>query len=244
MPNITYYEALSSKIMTQIFDNNTFRLHTMKAEVMTYRDADGNVVRLEGTDFKYTANGEVKGGTVSSVIIRDGDGHLLQTVKDINPGDTTADPEVPADTASDAEYLYSYFKNDRASALSFLFNSDRDHLFGSRKADIMDGGDRADYIFGGAGNDILTGGAGMDHLTGGGGKDLFYFKQGDGRDIVTDFHDSGRNHDQILISKNQYAILEKHQSGHDVILDFGWGDQLILEHMQASHIGKDDFQLY
>jgi hypothetical protein len=35
--------------------------------------------------------------------------------------------------------------------------------------------------------------------------------------------------------------LEKHRHGHDVVLDFGSGDQMIIENARAAEIGKDDF---
>lgn len=52
---------------------------------------------------------------------------------------------------------------------------------------LTDSNGGADLIDGGAGNDTIWGGAGADTLTGGAGNDIFYFRFGDGDDVITDF---------------------------------------------------------
>src|SRR4051812_22041545 len=92
MPTIKYHQALASEAITEEFDAESFRLHTMAADEMSYVDKNGATVTLHGTDFKYTARGEVAdGGTVSSISIRDADGHVLQTIKHIDPGHPATD---------------------------------------------------------------------------------------------------------------------------------------------------------
>lgn len=243
MPTIKYYAALSSQILTREFDNDSFRLHTTLATDMTYVDKNGASVELQGTDFKYSKYGEVTGGIVSSIIIRDRDGHVLETVKHIDPGHPASgdDPAVPADGASDAEAIYGNFKNLGASALTFVFNGDNDRVSGSGKADFLYGGDGRDSLFGNGGDDILSGDTGPDHLTGGSGKDMFFFERGSGHDVVNDFEDGK---DRIEVAQGMYDRLEMHQSGDALVLDFGWGDQVILEHVHKSEIGKGDFYIF
>jgi len=74
--------------------------------------------------------------------------------------------------------------------------SGKDTLYGETGNDTIYGGKGADKIFGGAGNDklfgengddTLSGGAGKDTLTGGAGNDVFYYKKGDGADVITDY---------------------------------------------------------
>lgn len=240
MPTIKYYQALSYETLSEVFDTDSFRQHAVSATKMSYTDKDGDSIELRGTDFKYSPAGEVREGTVSSIVIRDADGHLLQTIKNIHP-DIPAighDPAVPGDAIADASYIYDNFKTYSATALPFIFNGDGDHLIGSKKADLMNGGDGWDSVSGGGGNDIISGGSGRDQLTGGGGKDMFYFQRGEQQDSVTDF-EIGR--DRVEVQQAMYDRLEKHQVGDDVVLDFGFGDQLILENTHKSSIDKDDF---
>jgi Ca2+-binding RTX toxin-like protein len=251
MPTIKYYEALGVKPLTREFDVESLRLHTMTADEMSYIDKNGATVTLHGWGFKYTARGEVDpddGGTVSSIAIRDADGNLLQTIKHIDPGlpaigqpNGVITPAVPGDFAADATNIYNDFKTYGAAALSFIFNSDTDHVIGSRKADFLEGGDSSDSISGNAGNDILSGGTGPDHLTGGTGKDMFFFERDSGHDIVTDFH-NGQDH--VQVAQGMYDRLEMHQDGKDLILDFGWGDQMVLENVQKSEINDHDFLVF
>jgi Ca2+-binding RTX toxin-like protein len=245
MPTIRYHEALGSEAITKEFDVESLRLHAMAAHEMTYVDKNGASVTLQGSDFEYSKYGEVKGGTVSFITIRDSEGHLLETVDHLDPGKPAigkpsgiVTPAVPGDFAADALNIYDDFKTYGASALTFVFNSEKDHLIGSKTADIIDGGDGSDSLSGAAGNDILSGGAGVDHLTGGAGKDMFFFQRGSGHDVVTDFRDG---QDRIEVVQGMYDRLEMHRSGASLVLDFGWGDQVLLEHVQRSAIDAHDF---
>jgi hypothetical protein len=106
---------------------------------------------------------------------------------------------------------------------------------------------KAGGIASGAGKDSLDGGKGDDSLTGGGGKDTFVFGKGYGTDTITDFAHAGKNHDIIDLSgikgidnlKDAKALFEKH--GHDVWIDTGHGDVLIVQHVTTHDLGKDDF---
>lgn len=53
------------------------------------------------------------------------------------------------------------------------------HLLGTASNDVISGGNGNDFLEGGAGNDTLTGGAGHDQ---------FWFRDGFGTDVVTDFN--------------------------------------------------------
>ncbi|MFP5076622.1 M10 family metallopeptidase [Rhizobium sp. YIM 134829] len=66
-----------------------------------------------------------------------------------------------------------------------------DFLYGSSKANMLEGRDGNDTMVGGAGNDLLSGGRGSDHLTGGAGRDTFIFSskpEADSVDLIIDFN--------------------------------------------------------
>ncbi|MDZ7908617.1 MAG: calcium-binding protein [Gemmobacter sp.] len=62
-----------------------------------------------------------------------------------------------------------------------------DSLAGQGGHDSLMGEAGRDTLLGGIGNDTLNGGYGSDTLTGGSGADLFQFRNGAGRDVITDF---------------------------------------------------------
>jgi Ca2+-binding RTX toxin-like protein len=74
---------------------------------------------------------------------------------------------------------------------------------------VLIGGGAAETLNGGAGNDVLIGNGGADTLSGGGGNDIFGFlRTTDGKDTITDFHNSS-NHptelDSIAVSAGNFG---------------------------------------
>lgn len=68
---------------------------------------------------------------------------------------------------------------------------------------VVDATGGADVIDGGLGNDTIWGGAGDDQLTGGAGADKFYFRFGDGKDVIVDFV-SGQ--DKVVLDSASFQI--------------------------------------
>ena len=62
-----------------------------------------------------------------------------------------------------------------------------ENVIGSAATDYITGSAQANRIYGGAGFDIIVGGAGNDLLSGGGNGNQFYFSDGFGQDVITDF---------------------------------------------------------
>lgn len=128
--------------------------------------------------------------------------------------------------------------NDRLSG-----GSGDDWLQGGGGDDKLYGGKGYDQLEGEKGNDWLDGGKGDDKLFGGLGRDTFVFRKGDGRDTIGDFTDG---EDIILIDGkkyNNFNDLESviSQNGHDIVIDFGEGDQVIIENIDRSQLSADDF---
>ena len=225
MATFEYFSALAGKTITQLMDDASFRPEAQRAESMTFKDKNDIVITLGGKDFQYS-HGAVTGGEVTTVKMQDKDGHLLETIKGLDLAATD---------------VYDNFHIYGVSALTFTFNASFDALKGSKKNDILDGGAGDDHIAGGNGSDQIVGGTGNDVLTGGGGHDNFYFRDGSQRDTITDFNASGKNHDQIELTQGLRDRLEMHQHGDNLILDFGWGDEMVLQHVHKAEIDKSDF---
>ena len=117
-------------------------------------------------------------------------------------------------------------------------------LEGSSQKDTIygDGGD--DYIFGYAGNDSLNGGddndsivggKGTDTLTGGDGEDVFFYANGDGNDVITDYTEE----DKIQITSGDVTSVSL--KGNDVILTVGKGSITVKDAKDktVTYIDKD-----
>ena len=131
------------------------------------------------SDFHYSAN-------LSEVTIPAGVG------KKINSDDY----ETKVKKIDATAYTSRVTINGNANANVIYGGSGVDVLYGGLKADTIYGGKGndslfgeadADKLFGDAGNDTLIGGAGNDCLTGGAGADVFYYENGDGNDVITDY---------------------------------------------------------
>ena len=66
-------------------------------------------------------------------------------------------------------------------------NAGNDTLYGDDGDDTLNGGDGDDSLFGGFGDDFIWGRSGNDIVTGDLGADQFFYGDGDGADIITDF---------------------------------------------------------
>ena len=119
----------------------------------------------------------------------------------------------------------------------------KDHLYGGLGHDTLYGGRGDDTLHGGRLADRLHGGEGRDVLVGGHGRDLFVYDDADfGRDRIVDFEDgldrldfsgSGLRWSDLSISNNG--------KGHAVVRVDGANGKIVLEGVDASLIGQDDF---
>lgn len=124
-----------------------------------------------------------------------------------------------------------------------------DRFVGTVKANRLKGTDGNDILNGKAGNDTLLGGKGDDRLTGGTGADTFVFARGDGRDTITDFGASGREHDVIdlsdvtsIASFNDLLRNHMEQVGKNAVIRVLDGDEIVLEHVKLADLHAEDFR--
>ena len=115
---------------------------------------------------------------------------------------------------------------------------------GSRScgADTLRGGNGSDKLSGGEGDDALTGGKARDMLTGGSGADDFIFVSGvnESVDRITDFEDGL---DSIVVIGGDFDSVEINSAngGRNTRIDFDDGTKVLLQNVNASLIGEDDF---
>ena len=117
-----------------------------------------------------------------------------------------------------------------------------DRLFGEKGNDALLGGEGNDDLFGGSGRDLLLGGAGRDELNGDGGNDKFLFRKGMGVDTV-ECLEAGDRIDirDFNIGSFQTLISSARQVGHDVQINLGNGDKLVIEHTRISDLHAEQF---
>ncbi len=90
-------------------------------------------------------------------------------------------------------------------------------------ADQASSGD--DVITGSYQSEAITGGAGNDTLSGVSGSDTFVFAVGDGVDVVTDYDAANDALEFIGINFSDLTIT---QTGSDVLIEYGTGDQVLV----------------
>ena len=140
----------------------------------------------------------------------------------------------------------------RLGADTLYGNAGDDRLWGGRGRDELHGGVGKDHLYGGRGDDTLYGGrlgdelhggGGDDILSGGHGRDVFVYDDADfGRDRIVDFED-GKDLLRFTGSGLQWSDLSvsNNGKGHAVVRVEGAESRSVLEGVDASLIGQDDF---
>ena len=131
-----------------------------------------------------------------------------------------------------------------------------DVIGGGTGNDVISGGFGNDYVFGAEGNDYITGGSGTDlvfgaqgndTLFGGPDSDVFYYRGGDGTDLLADFV-PGPTADVIDLIGTQFGSFAQVQqslsfdpSTNSTVLRFNDGNYLIIANVTPSQLDASDF---
>jgi len=150
-----------------------------------------------------------------------------------------------ADAGLDSLAIEGGEGNDVIDASGLPAASVKVTLDGGGGNDVLRGGAGDDVLSGGDGDDILDGGGGNDVLTGGAGDDIFRH----GQVTIEDFHAGAGTEDKIdlhgVTGATDFAsvMAHAHDAGGNVLLDFGAGEQMTLNHVNVASLHPDDFLL-
>jgi Ca2+-binding RTX toxin-like protein len=179
-----------------------------------------NSLVVEGTKLKYK-DGDFVSGEVDKMTFKDAEGLTIATFK----GEIKNFDDIHEFIGSGFGENYMFMGNDK--------------IVGSGYADTLHGGASRDKVSGRGGEDIIMGGRGKDQLTGGSDSDTFYFFEGDGHDVITDFDAIGLDGEQDYLGCPEPLSIKK--SGHDTVLTFEGGGTLTLLDVKPSQIDNADF---
>ncbi|THD85776.1 hypothetical protein E7811_08850 [Aliigemmobacter aestuarii] len=150
-------------------------------------------------------------------------------------------------TGADNDWIDGGANADRIHAGSgndvVLGGRGADTIGGDAGRDLVRGGDGRDVVRGGAGADTVDGGAGNDRLVGGTGRDTFVFAEDYGRDRIVDFQNGRDRIDVSGTDVDSFAELRGliTTGRNAVTIDFGDGDQLVLNGVTRSQLDASDF---
>jgi serralysin len=111
-------------------------------------------------------------------------------------------------------------------------NMGEDTAWGDAGNDLIRGGQDNDVLLGGDDDDWISGDKGSDTIWGGGGADIFHTWGQAGIDQIMDF--SRALGDRVLVTeRTPYTVA---QSGDNVVIDMGGGNQMILVGVQMASL--------
>jgi Ca2+-binding RTX toxin-like protein len=130
--------------------------------------------------------------------------------------------------------------------------ADNDLINGGNQEDALNGDEGDDTLIGEKGNDTISGGAGVDVidggqdddlLTGGTEGDIFRFRNGDGRDIITDFTVGEDRLDLTALNIWDISLLTIQAGGTGIRINTGNGNYIELTGLSVGDLTNADLIL-
>jgi Ca2+-binding RTX toxin-like protein len=227
MARVNWFEPLGPHgDLGEFYADAVLALDRATAGTAIYVDEEsGNRIRMTGHGFTYDGDA-IATGTIASVTFTDTDGDVFQEIEH---------------DRFDAARITQALERQGVEAMLKKLLEHADRMAGSGIADDMRGGQGNDRLFGHAGEDHLYGGTGFDRMTGGRGEDVFIFGDGDGKDLVTDFDEAGRDGQQDHLFLRTSSSYVTRGFGGDVVIDLEDGSTLILQDVNRAQFGNADF---
>ena len=189
-----------------------------------YHDTEsGTQMILRGSGFEYDGD-TMTDGTITSIVFADEDGKRYATI---------------AKGEWDPSELINTYISDGFEGMAQYVLQGKDKIFGSSADDLLQGENGRDRIIGGKGADWIYGDGGNDKLTGGKGSDNFYFYEGDGHDVITDFDAKGGGKKQDYLGIEPSHTFEQTHTRNGLLLEFESGDTLLL--LGVKKLDEGDF---
>ena len=197
--------------------------HGGKSAIFTETGGGTSYLELKGQGLRYE-NGEIVGGTITSMTQYNAEGVKYCALSDMN---------FSAADLPDIVTAWAYF-----TAQAMLKGNDK--ITGSSRNEIMEGMGGRDIINARGGNDAILGSKGNDLITGGAGADEFYLQDLAGHDTITDFNSKGidlSTHDHILSDGESYTA---RQRGDDTLIEFDNNTSVTLLDFKKSQLDAGD----
>ncbi|MFZ2449291.1 MAG: calcium-binding protein [Methylovulum miyakonense] len=138
-------------------------------------------------------------------------------------------------SATDNDDYLKGFEGERNNLIGLGGN---DTLLGAELSDTLDGGLGDDRLVGNEGSDLIVGGLGDDTMVGNDGADTYLISRNDGKDIISNIYS---NYESDVIKFSDLASTDTikitrifNQYGDNLLLDYGAGNQLIIENYFVS----------
>ena len=144
------------------------------------------------------------------------------------------------DGTIELEYQLRYeVGHSRSNIESILFSDGTLDEAGIASRAIADQGTPGDDVITGSfQSETIAGGTGNDILSGINGSDTFVFAVGDGVDHITDYNAAN---DTLEFTGISFADLTITQDGSDVVIEYGTGDQVIVENSLIANFNEPEF---
>lgn len=160
----------------------------------------------------------------------DGIGKVL-----FSDGSSLSEAEILAKVGIGTEKDDILYGSNKADTLNGLAGNDS--IYASNGDDMITGGEGNDKIFGDGGKDTIVGGQGNDALIGGAGNDTYIFNLGDGQDVITDKKGFNTLEFGAGISTANLSFIAEKKNLKIVLLDDQGnqvGDQIVVKNMLKS----------
>jgi len=234
MAKATFFDNIADdsgfRHLTVFFNSSEpFTFEVVSTTKVVFTSNDDFTMVLDGTDFGFDAELGLNSGKITSATLFNAEGDKLASVTDFK--------------ISAAIFHNQLDETDTTSAFMNLAFKGKDVHRASNLGDTMFAGKGNDRMIGGDGVDSLFSGRGRDKLSGGDGGDLFYYRKGDGRDVILDFDAVGGFGEQDLVSVDNDMVRGAtiRKSGKsDTLVDFGGGDSILFKGVRPGQIDKFD----